>query len=52
MPIRLRTLGALDFRGPDGAELGAVLAQPKRVALLCYLAMAIPRGPHRRDCAA
>jgi TolB-like protein/DNA-binding SARP family transcriptional activator/Flp pilus assembly protein TadD len=49
MPIRLRTLGALDLRGPGGQELGAVLAQPKRVALLCYLALATPRGPHRRD---
>ena len=49
MPIRLRTLGALDLRGPDGQELGTVLAQPKRVALLCHLALATPRGPHRRD---
>jgi TolB-like protein/DNA-binding SARP family transcriptional activator len=49
MPIRLRTLGALDLRGPNGQESGAVLAQPKRVALLCYLALATPRGAHRRD---
>ena len=49
MPIRLRTLGTLDLRGPEGEELGAVLAQPKRVALLCYLALAIPRGSRRRD---
>jgi TolB-like protein/DNA-binding SARP family transcriptional activator len=47
--IRLRTLGALDLRGPDGKELDGVLVQPKRVALLCYLALATPRGPHRRD---
>ena len=47
--IRLRTLGALDLRGPDGKELDAVLVQPKRVALLCYLALATPRGSHRRD---
>ena len=47
--ILLRTLGALDLRGPDGKELDAVLVQPKRVALLCYLALATPRGPHRRD---
>ncbi len=26
-----------------------VLAQPKRAALLVYLALATPRGPHRRD---
>jgi TolB-like protein/DNA-binding SARP family transcriptional activator/Flp pilus assembly protein TadD len=47
--IRLRTLGALDLRGSDGKELDGVLVQPKRVALLCYLALATPRGPHRRD---
>src|SRR5215216_452464 len=38
--IRLRTLGALDLRGPEGQELRPVLA---------YLALATPRGPHRRD---
>ena len=47
--IRLRTLGALDLRGPEGQELRPVLAQPKRAALLVYLALATPRGPHRRD---
>ena len=47
--IRLRTLGALDLCGADGHELGAVLAQPKRAAVLVYLALATPRGPHRRD---
>ena len=47
--IRLRTLGPLDLRGSDGEELRAVLAQPKRVALLAYLALATPRGTHRRD---
>ena len=47
--IRLRTLGPLELRGSDGQELRAVLAQPKRVALLAYLALATPRGPHRRD---
>jgi len=47
--IRLRTLGALDVRGSDSEELRAVLAQPKRAALLTYLALATPRGPHRRD---
>lgn len=47
--IRFRTLGALDLRGADGHELRAVLAQPKRVALFAYLALATPRGPQRRD---
>ena len=47
--IRLRTLGALDLRGSEEQELRTVLAQPKRAALLIYLALATPRGPHRRD---
>ena len=46
---RLRTLGALDLRATDGTELRAVLAQPRRIALLVYLALAAPRGPQRRD---
>ena len=47
--LRLRTLGGLDLQAPDGSELRSVLAQPRRVALLVYLALATPRGPHRRD---
>jgi DNA-binding SARP family transcriptional activator/TolB-like protein len=47
--MRLRTLGALDLRDSDRRELRAVLAQPKRIALLAYLALATPRGFHRRD---
>ena len=47
--IHLRTLGGLDLRGSDGHELRAVLAQPKRAALLAYLALATPHRPHRRD---
>jgi DNA-binding SARP family transcriptional activator/TolB-like protein len=47
--IRLRVLGALDLRNSEGQELRAVLSQPKRAALLVYLALARPRGPHRRD---
>jgi DNA-binding SARP family transcriptional activator/Tfp pilus assembly protein PilF len=47
--IRLRTLGALDLRAAGGEELRAVLAQPRRVALLAYLTLATPRGPQRRD---
>src|SRR5688572_15178543 len=47
--IRLRTLGALDLRAVDGKELRTVLAQPKRFALLAYLAVATPRGAHQRD---
>ena len=46
--IRLHLLGAPDLRR-DGAEFRAVLSQPKRLALLAYLASASPRGFHSRD---
>lgn len=35
--IELKLLGALDARGPDGERLDALLAQPRRLALLAYL---------------
>ncbi len=47
--IRFRTLGVVDLRGLDGAEVRAVLQQPKRLGLLAYLAVASPRRFHRRD---
>ena len=47
--IRLHLLGAIDLREEGGREVRPVLAQPKRLALLAYLAAALPRGPHRRD---
>ena len=47
--IRLRTLGGVDLLDSEGHELRALLAQPKRLALLAYLALATPRGFHRRD---
>jgi TolB-like protein/DNA-binding SARP family transcriptional activator len=47
--IRLRTLGSVQLHGGDGQELSALLAQPRRVALLVYLLMARPRDFHRRD---
>jgi DNA-binding SARP family transcriptional activator len=46
--IELRTLGSLDLR-QDGKEVRAVLKQPKRLALLAYLAITTPRRFHRRD---
>jgi len=46
--IRLRVLGSLELRD-DGRELLAVLAQPKRVALVTYLAATWPTRFHRRD---
>ena len=47
--IELRTLGAVDLRDAAGTELRSLLVQPKRTALLAYLAVAAPRGLHRRD---
>ena len=47
--IELRALGTLVLRDHNGEDLHKVLAQPKRVALLAYLAIARPRGFHRRD---
>jgi len=47
--IRLRTLGGMDLHDAHGAEVRPLLAQPKRLALLVYLALARPRGYHRRD---
>src|SRR5437762_1383411 len=47
--IELHTLGGLDLRDAKGRELRVVLRQPKRFALLAYLAVPTPRGFHRRD---
>ncbi len=47
--IELRTLGALEANSAGGTPLRSVLAQPRRLALLSYLALASPRGFHRRD---
>ena len=47
--LRCCTLGALELTDSTGREHTSVLSQPKRVALLVYLAVANPRGFHRRD---
>jgi len=47
--IRLRVLGQMDLRDPRGCEVTAVLVQPKRLALLAYLAMTGATGFQRRD---
>ena len=47
--IELRTLGGLDLHDSDGRELRVIFAASKRAALLTYLAIAKPRGFHRRD---
>ena len=47
--MHLTTLGALDLRDSEETALASVLSQPKRLALLVYLALARPRGFQRRD---
>jgi len=47
--IALRLFGGLELRGSDGLQLDTVLTQPKRVALLAFLAAAAPHRFHRRD---
>ena len=49
MTVRLRLLGGVGLADSDGQDVRAVLAQPKRLALLVYLAAANPSGFHRRD---
>jgi len=47
--LELKTLGGIDLRDASGRPLDSLVRQPKRVALLLYLALAEPRGFHRRD---
>lgn len=47
--IRLRAFGSLDLEAEGGTDVAMILRQPKRAALLVYLAVAVPRGFHRRD---
>jgi len=47
--IRFRVLGPISLSRPDGQPLDEVVAQPRRLALLVYLAMQAPRGFIRRD---
>src|SRR5881628_3418472 len=47
--IELRLLGGLDLRRGGELKLDGLLTQPKRVALLAFLAAATPPRFHRRD---
>jgi TolB-like protein/Tfp pilus assembly protein PilF len=47
--VRLHLLGSLELRTKDGREVHYILGQPRRVALLAYLAAARPGRFHRRD---
>jgi TolB-like protein/DNA-binding SARP family transcriptional activator len=47
--FELRTLGSLDLTSSAGRPVSSVLVRPRRVALLCYLALGWPRAFHRRE---
>jgi DNA-binding SARP family transcriptional activator/tetratricopeptide (TPR) repeat protein/TolB-like protein len=47
--IRLQLLGFTDLRDPEGGEIRSILAQPKRLALLAYLACTPGSSFRRRD---
>lgn len=48
--IELHVLGTVDLRERAGGKpIQSVLAQPRRLAVLAYLAVAHPRSSHRRD---
>jgi DNA-binding SARP family transcriptional activator len=47
--FRLRALGRVDLTQADGTSVDHLLAQPKPLALLLYLALAAPDGRVRRD---
>src|SRR5437667_11855467 len=47
--IELSMLGRLSLTGADGREVRGLLGQPRRLALLAYLAAASPQGFPRRD---
>ena len=47
--IRLRTLGPTDLSVGEDGGVNALLSQPKRFALLCYLAIPKPGVMFRRD---
>jgi serine/threonine-protein kinase len=47
--IEFRMLGSLDLCSASRVPLDRILSQPKRLALLAYLAAATPHGFHRRD---
>ena len=49
--IELRTLGGVDLRSCDGQTAIPLAAQPKRLALLVYLALGNSSGFRRRDSA-
>ncbi len=47
--VRFQTLGSFELLEGEPPGVRLVPTQPKRLALLAYLALALPRGFHRRD---
>ncbi len=47
--VSLRTLGAVGLTAADGRDVDGLLRQPKRLALLIYLASPEPGSWHRRE---
>ena len=47
--IELRTFQHVGLTGDEGVDASALLAQPKRFGLFCYLALPQPGTLHRRD---
>ena len=47
--LRLNTFGRLELLPSDQPGTSPIAVQPKRLALLAYLALATPRGFQRRD---
>lgn len=47
--LHLTLLGPIDLRDSDGRPIDGLLRQPKRLALLAYLALPRPGTWHRRD---
>jgi DNA-binding SARP family transcriptional activator/predicted ATPase len=47
--VEFRLLGTVHLTSADGHEARGLIGQPRRTALLAYLAAATPRGLHRRD---
>jgi serine/threonine-protein kinase len=49
VPVMLRMLGGIELSGADGLPVRSILAQPRRLALLLYLAADNHGGFHRKD---
>jgi DNA-binding SARP family transcriptional activator len=49
LPIQLQLLGPVRISRADGLATGPLLTQPRRLAIVVYLALARPRGLQARD---